>query len=100
MSADLCPTTGEMHRTDWAECEHCGYPTPEDRAAVEAMEDRVRELTAEEGYALFSRRCHDTLGVTADVFLAAHDADEYPREWDRTDVLYIEMLLPFAWRES
>lgn len=24
MSADLCPTTGELHRTDWTECEHCG----------------------------------------------------------------------------
>jgi hypothetical protein len=38
VSADLCPTTGEMHRADWAECEHCGYPTPEDRAAVEDTE--------------------------------------------------------------
>ena len=25
MSADLCPTTGRMHRTDWTECVHCRY---------------------------------------------------------------------------
>jgi hypothetical protein len=45
MSADLCPTTGEMHRADWSECEHCGYPTPEDRIAV--LEGEVDSLIAE-----------------------------------------------------
>lgn len=57
---------------------------------------QVREATMSEAMDLFERRCREELKVSADEFLAAHEAGSYPQEWDASSVSRVEFLLPFA----
>lgn len=56
----------------------------------------VRELSADEGEALFERRCQLELGVSAAEFLAAIERGQLPSSWSPRSVARLEMLAPFA----
>jgi hypothetical protein len=56
----------------------------------------VTELSSAEAAAMFERRCHEELGVTAEEFLAAVDAGRIPDQWACDSVARLEMLLPFV----
>lgn len=56
----------------------------------------VEEATAKQGVALFDSRCHALLGISAEEFLTAFDAGQYPADWAEQYVVELEMLLPFA----
>lgn len=56
----------------------------------------VDEVTPEEGRELFKRACQRELGVTAEEFMAAHLAGEFPAEWSVQAIQRVEFLIPFA----
>jgi hypothetical protein len=55
----------------------------------------VRELSAEEGAALFDKTARKLLGVSGDEFLDRWDRGEFDGD-DRTAVTKVAMLIPFA----
>lgn len=55
----------------------------------------VEEMTVEQGRAMLGGLAHDTLGISADEFLARLDAGAYD-DVEREDVLRMVMLVPFA----
>lgn len=55
----------------------------------------VKELTVEEGRALFERAAMERLGVSAEDFLRLYDAEDIPESWSLKDVQAVEFMLPF-----
>jgi Lon protease-like protein len=53
----------------------------------------VVELTREEGREMLGQRTQRMLGMSLEEFEAAYEADTLP---DRSEVLHLIMLLPFA----
>jgi hypothetical protein len=58
--------------------------------------ERIRVLDREEARALFDREVRRTLGIPGKEFIRAWKAGEYDDDPDRSDVMYLAMLLPFA----
>lgn len=58
--------------------------------------ERIRELSPDEGRALFDREARRVLNMSGDEFIAAWDAGRYDENPDQPDVMYLAMLLPFA----
>lgn len=56
----------------------------------------VRELSAEEGRALFDRTARKLLGISGDEFLARWDRGGYADDQDNMAVTKVAMLIPFA----
>lgn len=70
---------------------------PREEVVVTVINDVVvEELTKQQGRDLFEAGCVRELGVGADVFLRAYDADEMPAEWSARAVQRVEFLLPFV----
>lgn len=57
--------------------------------------ERTQELTQEQGRTLLAARVSDRLGISLETFLERYDRGEYVESEDR-DIIYFEMLLPFA----
>jgi hypothetical protein len=55
----------------------------------------IHEVTAEEGWALLERQAQERLGMTAEEFIKRWEAGEI-EDPDRTDVLMVAFLIPFA----
>ncbi len=56
----------------------------------------IRELTPEEGRALFNHAARRCLDMSADEFIHAWETGEFDDNPDRPDVMYVAMLIPFA----
>ncbi|MCX6023622.1 MAG: hypothetical protein NTZ05_18185 [Chloroflexi bacterium] len=59
-------------------------------------EQQYRELTHEEGAALFDQRARQWLGMSGDEFVRAWDAGRFDDNADRTEVMHVAMLLPLV----
>lgn len=64
--------------------------------SVDVAAVAVSELTIDQAWSMFERRCHEELQVTADEFIAALDAGQIPDSWSADAVSRLEMLLPFV----
>ncbi len=58
----------------------------------------IRELTPEEGWALFDHAARRCLDMSADAFIHAWETGAFDDDPDRPEVMYVAMLLPFAQR--
>jgi hypothetical protein len=56
----------------------------------------VRELSPEEGRKLFDEAARFYLNISGDEFIRAWEAGEYDDDPDRSEVMSMAMLLPFA----
>ena len=56
----------------------------------------VRDLTDEEGRALFDNAARFYLGISGDEFVERWDSGYYDEDPDRPDIVDVAMLLPFA----
>lgn len=59
---------------------------------------RAREVSPEEGRAIFDEAARRYLGISGEEFLRRWDAGEYRGEADRPGVLDVAMLIPFGRR--
>lgn len=64
--------------------------------AVAFSAARTVEPSREKSAEIFERRCQVLLHVSADEFLSALDAGQYPEAWDESGICELEMLLPLA----
>jgi hypothetical protein len=58
--------------------------------------EHIRELTHEEGRALLEREARRYLGMSANEFIQAWESGKFADHPDRSDVMYVALLLPFA----
>jgi hypothetical protein len=58
--------------------------------------DMVRELTHEEGVALFDRVARQRLGMSGNEFIQAWETGFFDDNPDRPEVMYVAMFLPLA----
>lgn len=56
----------------------------------------VKELTVDEGRALFEQTAQDRLGVSGAEFIKHHEADDFPADWSEQAIQDVEFLLPFV----
>ena len=56
----------------------------------------IRDLTDEEGRALFDNAARFYLGISGEEFVERWDSGYYDEDPDRPDVVDVAMLLPFA----
>jgi hypothetical protein len=56
----------------------------------------VREVSADEGRALFDKTARKLLGISGDEFLARWDRGDYEDEHEQIAVTKVAMLIPFA----
>jgi hypothetical protein len=56
----------------------------------------VRDLTEEEGLALFDNAARFYLGISGEEFVERWDSGYYDEDPDHPDVVDVVMLLPFA----
>lgn len=54
------------------------------------------DLTQEEAYALLDREAHRYLNMSAQEFIDAWEAGKFDDDPDRSDVMYVAMLLPLV----
>ena len=66
---------------------------------ISTQNGRIHELTLEEGWELLDREARRYLNLGAEEFLAAWEAGKYDNEPERSEVIYVAMLIPFARRE-
>lgn len=57
---------------------------------------RIRELSLEAGRVFFDREVRRVLQIGGDAFLTNWEAGAYDAEPDRSDIMYLAMLIPFA----
>ena len=60
------------------------------------QDDRIGELTHEEGLALLDRAARRYLHMSAQDFIRAWETGAFDADPDRPEVVYVAMLLPFA----
>lgn len=65
-------------------------------AAVAFGAAETVEPTRVESVKLFDAKCRALLHVSAEEFLSAMDAGQYPDSWDESSICELEMLLPLA----
>mgnify|MGYP007126066466 CR=1 FL=1 len=65
-------------------------------SAIFDVDVEAVELSADEGRALFNRRCRKLLHVSGDEFLDAYDRGVAWDRWDVDKVIELSMLIPFA----
>jgi hypothetical protein len=58
----------------------------------------IRELSRDEGRAMFDQRCREQMGISGEEFLARWDAGEYASipDGENGRVMHLAMLIPFA----
>ena len=54
------------------------------------------DLTQEEAYALLDREARNSLNMSAKEFIDAWEAGKFDADPDRSEVMYVAMLLPLA----
>jgi len=67
-------------------------------ATDRAADVRAREITPEEGRAIFDEASRHYLDMSGEEFLRRWDAGEYRGDADRPGVIDVAMLIPFGRR--